>query len=226
MVRRSGLGASRLAGSPCTLPIVLPWSVVSRMKRFAPVDHFCDRSGQDRQNLTLPLPIAVGVDLAPIDPTVAESFRQPLVRLTPQLQGIDGATQCVGDHSMAGFVISGQCLVVIHFVHPYARLRAVATPIPILANTVNLGNNTKMKALLLTEYKKMQVTDVDEPEVGPDDVLVQVEACGICGSDIHGYDGSTGRRIPPLVMGHEAAGIVVADRIECQRPAKRNTCHF
>ena len=66
-----------------------------------------------------------------------------------------------------------------------------------------------MKAMLLTEYKKMQITDVDEPEVGPDDVLVQVEACGICGSDIHGYDGSTGRRIPPLVMGHEAAGIVV-----------------
>ena len=66
-----------------------------------------------------------------------------------------------------------------------------------------------MKALLLTEYKQMQVTDVDEPVVGPDDVLVQVEACGICGSDIHGYDGSTGRRIPPLVMGHEAAGVVV-----------------
>jgi L-iditol 2-dehydrogenase len=37
-------------------------------------------------------------------------------------------------------------------------------------------------------------------------VLVRVRACGICGSDIHGYDGSTGRRIPPLVMGHEAAG--------------------
>ncbi len=67
-----------------------------------------------------------------------------------------------------------------------------------------------MKALLLTEYKKMTVTEVDEPEMGADDVLVQVEACGICGSDIHGYDGSTGRRIPPLVMGHEAAGIVVA----------------
>ncbi len=66
-----------------------------------------------------------------------------------------------------------------------------------------------MKALLLTEYKKMQYTDVDEPVVGDDEVLVQVEACGICGSDIHGYDGSTGRRIPPLVMGHEAAGVVV-----------------
>ncbi len=67
-----------------------------------------------------------------------------------------------------------------------------------------------MRALLLTDYKQMQVTEVEEPEVGPDDVLVQVEACGICGSDIHGYDGSTGRRIPPLIMGHEAAGIVVA----------------
>ncbi len=72
-----------------------------------------------------------------------------------------------------------------------------------------------MKALLLTEYKNLEVTDVDEPPVGPDDVLVRVEACGICGSDIHGYDGSSGRRIPPLVMGHEAAGIVVAtgDRV-------------
>jgi L-iditol 2-dehydrogenase len=37
---------------------------------------------------------------------------------------------------------------------------------------------------------------------------VRVRACGVCGSDVHGYDGSTGRRIPPLVMGHEAAGIV------------------
>ncbi|MEM9587273.1 MAG: alcohol dehydrogenase catalytic domain-containing protein, partial [Planctomycetota bacterium] len=67
-----------------------------------------------------------------------------------------------------------------------------------------------MQALLLTEYKQMTVTEVDEPELGADDVMVQVEACGICGSDIHGYDGSSGRRIPPLVMGHEAAGIVVA----------------
>ncbi len=67
-----------------------------------------------------------------------------------------------------------------------------------------------MRALLLTEYKNLIVTEVDEPPMSVDDVLVQVEACGICGSDIHGYDGSTGRRIPPLVMGHEAAGIVVS----------------
>ena len=48
------------------------------------------------------------------------------------------------------------------------------------------------------------------PTVGPDEVLVRVEACGICGSDVHGYDGSSGRRIPPIVMGHEAAGTIAA----------------
>ena len=65
-----------------------------------------------------------------------------------------------------------------------------------------------MKALLLSEYKKLSVVDMPTPEIGDDDVLVRVRACGICGSDIHGYDGSTGRRIPPLVMGHEAAGVI------------------
>lgn len=65
-----------------------------------------------------------------------------------------------------------------------------------------------MKAMLLSEYKKLDVVDLPMPEVGEDDVLVQVKACGICGSDVHGWDGSSGRRIPPLVMGHEAAGVV------------------
>ena len=63
-----------------------------------------------------------------------------------------------------------------------------------------------MKALLLTDYMRLELVRMPEPEVGPQDVLVRVRACGICGSDVHGLDGSTGRRIPPLVMGHEAAG--------------------
>jgi L-iditol 2-dehydrogenase len=67
-----------------------------------------------------------------------------------------------------------------------------------------------MKALLLSEYSKLDVTDLPTPEAGPGEVLVQVAACGICGSDVHGYDGSSGRRIPPLVMGHEAAGVIAA----------------
>lgn len=46
------------------------------------------------------------------------------------------------------------------------------------------------------------------PAPGPGELLVRVHSCGICGSDVHGFDGSTGRRQPPLVMGHEAAGTV------------------
>ncbi len=67
-----------------------------------------------------------------------------------------------------------------------------------------------MKALLLSEYKNLQLVDVAMPAPAPDEVLMRVAACGICGSDVHGYDGASGRRIPPLVMGHEAAGVVAA----------------
>ena len=65
-----------------------------------------------------------------------------------------------------------------------------------------------MKALVLREYGKLVYEDVPRPQVGPDEVLVKVEACGICGSDVHGLDGSTGRRQPPLIMGHEASGVI------------------
>ena len=73
-----------------------------------------------------------------------------------------------------------------------------------------IGSTSSMKALLLSSYRHLEVTDLPTPEVGADEVLVRVAACGICGSDVHGYDGSSGRRIPPLVMGHEAAGVVEA----------------
>jgi L-iditol 2-dehydrogenase len=65
-----------------------------------------------------------------------------------------------------------------------------------------------MRALVLSEYRRLEVRDVPTPEVGERDVLVRVRASGICGSDVHGYDGSSGRRLPPVVMGHEAAGVV------------------
>jgi L-iditol 2-dehydrogenase len=64
-----------------------------------------------------------------------------------------------------------------------------------------------MKALLLSSYRHLEITDIPAPTPGPNEILIRVAACGICGSDVHGYDGSSGRRIPPLVMGHEAAGI-------------------
>jgi L-iditol 2-dehydrogenase len=65
-----------------------------------------------------------------------------------------------------------------------------------------------MKALLLSEYKKLEVVELARPEAGEGELLIRIHACGICGSDVHGYDGSTGRRLPPIVMGHEAAGVV------------------
>jgi len=65
-----------------------------------------------------------------------------------------------------------------------------------------------MKSMMLTEPKKLEIQDSPIPSFGKDEVLIRVKACGICGSDVHGYDGSSGRRIPPLIMGHEAAGLI------------------
>jgi L-iditol 2-dehydrogenase len=74
-----------------------------------------------------------------------------------------------------------------------------------------------MKALLLREYSQLEMTDLPAPIPAADELLVRVEACGICGSDVHGYDGTSGRRIPPLVMGHEAAGTVVSRGAACNQ---------
>jgi len=65
-----------------------------------------------------------------------------------------------------------------------------------------------MKALVLKEYKRFVYEEVPAPEPGQEEVLIAVKACGICGSDVHGMDGSTGRRRPPIIMGHEAAGVI------------------
>jgi len=66
-----------------------------------------------------------------------------------------------------------------------------------------------MKALTLREYGKFEYGDAPDPVIADDEVLIEVQACGICGSDIHGMDGSTGRRLPPIIMGHEASGTIV-----------------
>ena len=94
-----------------------------------------------------------------------------------------------------------------------------------------------MKALILKDYNHFEFEDVPDPEIGPDEVLIRVKACGICGSDVHGMDGSTGRRIPPLIMGHEASGIIgetgsevkdftVGDRVTFDSTIYCGTCHF
>ncbi len=82
-----------------------------------------------------------------------------------------------------------------------------------------------MKALVLTKYNHLEIQEWPRPEIGPDEVLLRVAACGICGSDIHGMDGSTGRRQPPIIMGHEASGTVaeVGGNVRAWKPGDRAT---
>jgi L-iditol 2-dehydrogenase len=66
-----------------------------------------------------------------------------------------------------------------------------------------------MRAMLLTGPGVLEVVDLPDPVIkDPDDVVVRVRAASICGSDTHGYTGAGGRRVPPLIMGHEASGEV------------------
>ncbi len=94
-----------------------------------------------------------------------------------------------------------------------------------------------MKALVLEEYGRFEYADVADPEMGDDDVLIAVKACGICGSDAHGMDGSTGRRQPPIIMGHEASGVITevganvsgwnkGDRVTFDSTIYCNKCSF
>ena len=82
-----------------------------------------------------------------------------------------------------------------------------------------------MKALVLEEYNKLVYKDMPVPEYRPNELLVRVKACGICGSDVHGMDGSSGRRNPPLIMGHEASGTVekVGKEVTRYKPGDRVT---
>lgn len=65
-----------------------------------------------------------------------------------------------------------------------------------------------MKALVYLGPNSLEWRDVPEPVAEAGEVLVRVEAVGICGSDMHAYHGHDSRRPPPLVLGHEAAGMI------------------
>jgi len=94
-----------------------------------------------------------------------------------------------------------------------------------------------MRALMLSGRRQLEIVEIEKPSFKEDEILVRIHACGICGSDVHGYDGSTGRRIPPIVMGHEAAGLVEAvggsvtkftpgDRVTFDSTVYCGTCFF
>jgi L-iditol 2-dehydrogenase len=70
-------------------------------------------------------------------------------------------------------------------------------------------DHASMKALVYTEPMKLEVRDINEPQLGTGDLLVRVQACGVCGSDLHGFLGKSRKRVPPLVLGHEFSGDVI-----------------
>lgn len=74
-----------------------------------------------------------------------------------------------------------------------------------------------MKALVYTATQQVTFRDEPEPVLSEQEVMVKVEASGICGSDMHAYHGHDERRIPPLILGHEAAGIAMEGQHAGQR---------
>jgi L-iditol 2-dehydrogenase len=82
-----------------------------------------------------------------------------------------------------------------------------------------------MKALVMEDYRSFSYREIPTPRPKADEVLVRVKACAVCGSDVHGIDGSSGRRRPPVIMGHEAAGIIedVGSEVSAYHPGDRVT---
>jgi L-gulonate 5-dehydrogenase len=74
-----------------------------------------------------------------------------------------------------------------------------------------------MKALVYTDRKQLKYKQVPEPKVENGEILIKVEAVGICGSDIHAYLGHDERRPAPLILGHEVAGLIVEGKNSGQR---------
>ena len=83
-----------------------------------------------------------------------------------------------------------------------------------------------MKALYYLGNKTLELREVPEPVLEENEYLIKIKACGICGSDFEGYLGKTDRRIAPMVMGHEAAGVVVKTPVGGKYPPGTNVVLF
>ncbi len=67
-----------------------------------------------------------------------------------------------------------------------------------------------MRALMYQGPRQMPMVEIPEPQPKDNEVKIAVKYTGICGSDIHGYTGESGRKIPPMIMGHELSGRVAS----------------
>ncbi|AUS97086.1 alcohol dehydrogenase [Clostridium thermosuccinogenes] len=82
-----------------------------------------------------------------------------------------------------------------------------------------------MKAAVYLGKHNLKVQDVEVRAPGPDEVLIQVKACGVCGTDLHIYEGAEGaaKCIPPTILGHEFSGIIheVGSNVKGFKPGDR-----
>lgn len=74
-----------------------------------------------------------------------------------------------------------------------------------------------MKALVYTGPEALMVTDCPDPVAGAGEVLIRVDSVGICGSDMHAFLGHDDRRPAPLILGHEAAGVIIGGARDGER---------
>ncbi len=74
-----------------------------------------------------------------------------------------------------------------------------------------------MKALVYTNVRELTYSDVPEIPCSSGEAQVKIEAAGICGSDLHAWNGHDSRRVPPLILGHEACGIVQEGKYQGNR---------
>src|SRR5689334_12773253 len=92
-----------------------------------------------------------------------------------------------------------------------------------------------MRALVYEGPWQTPLRQVEAPVPGPGELVISVQAVGVCGSDVHGYKRTTGRRKPPIIMGHEFSGAVsqlgegvtrfqVGDRVVAQPLASCGHC--
>jgi L-iditol 2-dehydrogenase len=84
-----------------------------------------------------------------------------------------------------------------------------------------------MKVLLYPEYEQLEIAEKAKPEPGVGEVLLRVEACGICGSELEAFKKRSPRRVPPLVMGHEFCGVIeeVGDNVATLTVGERVVSH-
>jgi len=94
-----------------------------------------------------------------------------------------------------------------------------------------------MKAAMVTEPYKVEIVEIDAPEIGPKEVLIKTKIAGVCGSDLHLFKGSHPFRKPPAVLGHEIAGEIckigaqvtkfkVGDRVTVLPQVECGECEF